>query len=94
MPRTPELMTLGPASQFLGVSVRTLRRWAKTKEGPPRRLVGKRYYYVREALKEWLRAGAIRTAGPIRPPEQRYKRPDERRVPTSPLAMINSGDRA
>lgn len=58
MPRTPELMLAGRAAQFLGVGRNTLSRWNRSGTGPPRTLKGKRYWYSREALKEWLKTGA------------------------------------
>lgn len=58
MARTPELMLAGRAAQFLGVGRNTLTRWNQAGLGPPRVLKGKRYWYSREALKEWLKSGA------------------------------------
>lgn len=58
MARTPELMLAGRAATFLGVSRDTLRVWNRTGVGPPRTLKGKRYWYSREALKDWLKTGA------------------------------------
>jgi excisionase family DNA binding protein len=65
MARTPELMRTGRAAQFLGVHRDTLRKWQLRGFGPPRTRMGKSYWYSREALKEWLRAGAcaVSTAG-------------------------------
>ena len=58
MARTPELMLAGRAAVFLGISRDTLRTWNRTGIGPPRTLKGKRYWYSRESLKEWLKSGA------------------------------------
>lgn len=58
MARTPELMTADRAAVFLGVHRNTLRKWNRAGEGPPRTLKGKRWWYAREALKEWLKSGA------------------------------------
>ncbi len=58
MSRTPELMGIGRAAMFLGINEDTLRQWVRAGEGPPRTRKGKRFYYVREILKEWLKANA------------------------------------
>lgn len=58
MARTPELMLAGRAARFLGIHRDTLRAWNRDGMGPPRTLKGKRYWYSREALKEWLKNGA------------------------------------
>lgn len=68
MARTPELMCAGRAAQFLGVNRYTLRRWINSGEGPPRVRKGKRYYFVREVLKEWLKSNAPPEAPPPRLP--------------------------
>lgn len=60
MARTPELMLAGRAARFLGISRDTLKRWNRSGVGPPRTLKGKRFWYTREALKEWLKAGAAK----------------------------------
>ncbi len=39
----------------LGISRRTLQRWHRLREGPPRTLVGKKIMYRREAVAAWLR---------------------------------------
>jgi predicted site-specific integrase-resolvase len=58
MARTPELMGIGRAAQFLGIDEGTLRRWQRQGDGPPRTRKGKRWYYSRECLKEWLKENA------------------------------------
>jgi hypothetical protein len=65
MARTPELMCAGRAARFLGVNRVTLRRWINRGDGPPRVRKGKRFYYVREVLKDWLKANAP-SAAPAR----------------------------
>jgi predicted site-specific integrase-resolvase len=65
MARTPEFLSAGRAARFLGVSRESLRRWVNRGEGPPRCRKGKRYYYVREVLKDWLKANA-----PAAPPQR------------------------
>jgi predicted DNA-binding transcriptional regulator AlpA len=58
------------AAQFLGVSRQTLRRWIYAGDGPPRVRKGKRYYYVREAMKDWLRSNAPSTVDSPRPAKE------------------------
>ena len=48
------LMNQEKCAKFLGVNAETLRRWAAKNAGPPRILIGKRYYYRRDMLKTWL----------------------------------------
>lgn len=58
MARAGELMNAVRAAEFLGVTPETLRAWNQNGHGPPRARIGKRYYYVKEALRDWLRAAA------------------------------------
>ncbi len=58
MSRTPELMLATRAARFLGVSRKTLTRWNRVGIGPPRTRKLKRYWYSKEAMKEWLKSGA------------------------------------
>ncbi len=51
-------MTASRAASFLGVSRETMRRWNNQGNGPPRCRKGKRYYYVRQVLIEWLKCNA------------------------------------
>lgn len=67
MARTPEMMLAGRAAQFLGVSRKTLYRWNLSGDGPPRTLKRKRYWYAREALKDWLKSGAVSSLPYSRP---------------------------
>jgi hypothetical protein len=70
--RTPEIMCAGRAARFLGVSAKTLRRWELAGDGPPRSRKGKRFYYVRQCLVDWLKANAPRMTTAARPaPEMR-----------------------
>lgn len=50
----PDLLTKKQTAARIGVSERTLDRWALDGEGPPRRRVGGRCYYVRTKLEAWL----------------------------------------
>ncbi len=38
----------------LGISRRTLQRWHRLREGPPRTLVGKRVRYRASSVSQWL----------------------------------------
>ncbi len=40
----------------LGVCARTIERWHRLREAPPRTKVGKRVLYRRESVAEWLRS--------------------------------------
>lgn len=44
------------AAAFCGVSVDIFLRWLKGRDPPPRRLIGKRFYYQREMLTHWMTA--------------------------------------
>jgi hypothetical protein len=57
-------MGIGRAALFLGVDEGTLRRWVRKGEGAPRCRKGKRFYYVREVLVEWLKSNAPCEAPP------------------------------
>ena len=63
MSRAPEMMLASRAAEFLGVSRKTLTKWNRAGVGPPRTRKLKRYWYSRQALREWLKAGAVETAG-------------------------------
>jgi excisionase family DNA binding protein len=63
-------MSAGRAAQFLGVSRESLRRWINQGEGPPRVRKGKRYYFVREVLKEWLKSNAPPAVDSPRPAKE------------------------
>ena len=51
-------MTAKRAAAFLGIEPETLRGWHRSGVGPPRARLGKRYWYARLALIEWLKGGA------------------------------------
>ena len=68
MSRAPELMLASRAAEFLGVSRKTLTKWNRAGVGPPRTRKLKRYWYGREALREWLKDGAVPlAAAPVLP---------------------------
>ena len=60
MAKPKELMNGREAALFLGINQHTLLHWIRAGDGPPRTRKGKRFYYVRELLREWLRANAPR----------------------------------
>jgi DNA-binding transcriptional MerR regulator len=43
----------------MGVHANTLRRWQLSHEGPPTLTIGKRRYYTREIIEQWIRARAL-----------------------------------
>jgi hypothetical protein len=61
------MMGAARAAQFLGINPKTLRRWINQGDGPPRVRKGKRYYFCREVLKEWLKSGAPSAVPPPHP---------------------------
>jgi hypothetical protein len=40
----------------LGVTLRSLERWAWLRKGPPRTKIGNRVYYHRNAVESWLKS--------------------------------------
>jgi excisionase family DNA binding protein len=90
MGRTPEIMDASRAAKYLGVNRETLRKWTRRGEGPPRVRKGKRFYYVREVLKEWLSSNAprdLRTAPAKGSAEPEPLRPS-RSLLSSPTSMM------
>ena len=63
-----QFMNAATAAAFLGVDRQVFDRWVHGNDGPPRRLIGKRYYYQREYLTEWLQAPRSKplNAAPVR----------------------------
>ena len=51
-----DYLTPAELAAELGISGRTLERWARLRECPPRTRLGKRIVYRRAAVTEWLRA--------------------------------------
>ena len=49
-------MTPADLAGELGISNRTLERWARLGECPPRTRIGKRIVYRRESVARWLRS--------------------------------------
>ncbi len=44
----------GELAEELDKSDRTIARWDRLRIGPPKTLVGKRSYYRRDAVRQWL----------------------------------------
>ncbi len=51
-----EYFTPDEAARQVGVCRRTLDRWHRYREGPPRTVVGRKVLYRKESLREWVRA--------------------------------------
>ena len=51
-----DYMTPTQCAAELGIDKRTLERWHRLREAPPRTKVGKRVLYRRESVAEWLRS--------------------------------------
>ena len=49
-----DYMTPDELAVELGKSPRTIARWDRLRIGPPKTVVGKKPYYRREAVREWL----------------------------------------
>ena len=61
-----ELLTEAEASAEVGIKcTRTLRRWRVMRAGPPHVRIGRKVYYRRGALQQWL-LGREQTAGNAR----------------------------
>ena len=46
----------GEAAAELDVSPRTLDRWHRYREGPPRTVVGRKVLYHKQSLRKWVRS--------------------------------------
>ncbi len=55
-PLLNEYLTVTECAAELGVDKRTLERWHRLREAPPRTKIGKRVLYRRAAVAEWLRS--------------------------------------
>ena len=44
------------AAAQVGVCRRTLDRWHRLREGPPRTIVGRKILYHKQSLRDWVRA--------------------------------------
>ena len=50
------LLNQGEAARALGCDPSTLRRWRSYHQGPQALRIGKRYYYSRQMLEQWVKA--------------------------------------
>ena len=48
-------LTVTECAAELCIDKRTLERWHRLREGPPRTKIGKKVLYRREAVADWLR---------------------------------------
>ena len=51
-----DYMTPAELAAELGICARTLERWNRLREAPPRTKIGNRVLYRREAVSAWLRS--------------------------------------
>lgn len=51
-----ELLAEKDAAQSIGQKPTTLRNWRALRRGPPNIKIGRKVYYRREALEQWLRS--------------------------------------
>ena len=49
-------LTTTECAAELGINPRTLERWHRLREAPPRTTIGKKIYYRRAAVADWLRS--------------------------------------
>lgn len=79
MPRTEDdLLNVSQAAELLHLSVATLYSKVSRNEIPFNK-VGKKLYFYRSELDEWIRSGRVRTALEIRREvEEKFRRPDDR----------------
>ena len=61
---TADLLPRAEVARQFDVCQRTLRRWEKSRQGPPVIRVGKRVYYRIESVRRWL---LDQEAGPTMP---------------------------
>ncbi len=50
-----DYLTPNELAEELGKSPRTIARWDSLRIGPPKTVIGKKPYYRREAVRQWLR---------------------------------------
>lgn len=75
MKKSLGLLTAQAASKRVGVNRKTLCDWIRSGAGPQRVLIGKRYYYQREALDLWLEKCLIPVACPKPPAPRSFSAP-------------------
>ena len=49
-----DYLTPGQLAEELRKSERTIARWDRLRIGPPKTLIGKKPYYRRESVREWM----------------------------------------
>ena len=49
-----DYLSPGQLAEELGKSVRTIARWERLRIGPPKTLIGKKPFYRREGVRQWL----------------------------------------
>ena len=49
-----DYLTPDQLAEELGKSVRTIARWDGLRIGPPKTLIGKKPYYRREGVRQWM----------------------------------------
>ena len=69
----PEFMTEAGLAKTLGFEITTLRKWRRTRSGPPFVQVGRKFFYRRQAFLAWL-AGRERSFEDDKPPRRRAAR--------------------
>jgi hypothetical protein len=57
------LLTRTEVAVLLDVTPRTLRRWERSRKGPPSLKIGRAVFYRREAFEAWLQG--LEAAGPV-----------------------------
>lgn len=51
-----DFLNSSEVANLLNISLRTLHRWGRLRKGPPSIKVGRRIYYRRAAIEQWLLA--------------------------------------
>jgi excisionase family DNA binding protein len=51
-----QYLTCAEASEILHISEQTLYRWRRQRKGPPASKVGRKNFYRRDAVIDWLRS--------------------------------------
>ena len=55
-PLLESYLTPAECAAELGIAARTLDRWHRLNEGPPRTYLGRRIFYRKEAVANWIAA--------------------------------------
>ena len=70
MPLLDDYLKASELAKELGLSRRTLDRWRWTRQGPPIVTIGKRVFYRKDSVREWLEG---REQPMVREPQGRRK---------------------